>query len=108
MEGENTVLSNGEASTASVASALAREKRVRECRDRRGEVDDGVHAAQRVAEGGRVREVAERDLHPYALVAEPARVAHEAAHRLAPGDQPPQKRGAHRAGGAREQDHEPL
>ena len=44
---------------------------------------DGVHAAQRVAERGRVGQVAERDLDPHPLVAEPARVAHQAAHGLA-------------------------
>ena len=38
------------------------------------------HAAQGVAERGRVGQVAERDLDAHALVAEPARVAHEAAH----------------------------
>ena len=30
-------------------------------------MDHGVHAAQRVAERGRIRQVAERDLHPHAL-----------------------------------------
>ena len=51
--------------------------------DRRRQVDHRVHAAQRVAERGRVGEVAERDLHAHALVAQAARVAHQAAHGLA-------------------------
>ena len=73
--------------------------------DRRGQVDDGVHAAQRVPERRRVGEVAERDLHAHARVAEPARIAHQAAHRLARGRQAPQKGAADRAAGAGEQDH---
>ena len=46
--------------------------------DRGGQVHDGVHAAQRVAERRRVGQVAQRDLDPHALVAEAARVAHQA------------------------------
>ena len=46
------------------------------------EVDDGPHAAQRVAEGRRVAEVAERDLHADALRAEAPRVADQAADRV--------------------------
>ena len=42
---------------------------------------DGVDAAQRVAERERIGEVAERDLDADALVAEPARIAHQAADR---------------------------
>ena len=61
-----------------------------------------------MAEGGRVGEVAQGDLHPHALLAQAARVAHEAAHRLAGGDQAAQQRRADRAGGAREQDHRPV
>ena len=49
--------------------------------DRRGEVHDRVDAAHRVAERRRVGEVAERDLDPHALGAQPARVADQAAHR---------------------------
>ena len=115
------MVSSGEASTASWASAFARKKRVREwwlaliaeknrkrsraralgrphqaqrgervqlldrgarlVADRGRHVHDRVDAAQRVAERGRVREVAERDLHAHALLAEAARVAHERAHR---------------------------
>ena len=72
---------------------------------RAGEVDDGADAAQRVAEGGRIGEVAERDLHPDPLGPEPARVAHEAAHRLAARGQAAQQRRADRPGGAGEQEH---
>ena len=43
-------------------------------------MDDGVDAAQRVPERRRVGEVAERDLHAHALVAEAALVAHQGAH----------------------------
>ena len=70
-----------------------------------GEVDDGVDAAQRVAERRRVGEVAERDLHAHALGPEPPRVAHQAAHRPPGGGQARQQRGADVAGGAGEQDH---
>ena len=69
------------------------------------EVHDGAHAAQRVAEGGRVGEVAERDLHAHALGPEPARIAHEAAHRLARGGEAPQQRRADEAGRTGEQEH---
>ena len=50
--------------------------------DRAGQVDDRVHSPQGIAKRGRVAQIAERDLHPHALRAEPARVAHQAAHRL--------------------------
>ena len=69
---------------------------------------DRVDAAQGVAERGRVREVAERDLHAHALVAEPARVAHERAHRAAVRREPAQQGGSDGAGGTREQDHRPT
>jgi hypothetical protein len=55
-------------------------------------VDDRVDAAQRVAERGRVGEVAERYLNAHALVAEATGVANEAAHRPRLGGKPPQKR----------------
>ena len=61
------------------------DRRLRLVALRGGEVDDGLDAAQGVAEGRRVAEVAERDLHPHALRAEPPRVAHQAADRLARG-----------------------
>ena len=73
--------------------------------DRGGQVHHRVDAAQGVAERGRVRQVAERDLNPHALVAEPARVAHEAANRPRLGGEPPQQRGADGSRGPREQDH---
>jgi hypothetical protein len=41
-------------------------------------VNDGLHAAQRMAEGRGIGEIAERDLHPHALGAEPPRIAHQA------------------------------
>ena len=58
-----------------------------------GEVHDGLDAAQRVAEGRRVAEVAERDLHADPLRAQPAGVADEAAHRRPAVDEAPQQRG---------------
>ena len=68
-------------------------------------MDHGPHAAQRVAERGRVGEVAGGELHVHPLRPEPARIAHQAAHRLAARDEPPQHRGAEQAGRSREQDH---
>ncbi len=62
--------------------------------------------AHGVAEGGRVGEVAEGDLHPHALGAEPPRVAHEAAHLRAFGQQAAQQRRAHQAGRAGKQEHD--
>ena len=76
--------------------------------DRGRHVDHRVHAAKGVAERGRVREVAERDLHAHALVAEPARVAHQRAHRPAVEREAAQKGGADGAGGPGEQDHRPT
>ena len=70
-----------------------------------GEVDHGPHAAQRVAERGRVGEVARGQLDVHPLGPEPPRVAHQAAHGLAAADEPPQHRGAEQAGRSREQDH---
>ena len=63
------------------------------------------HAAQRVAERRRVGEVAERDLHAHALGAQPARVAHQAAHRLAGRHEPAQQRAPDEPGGAGQQQH---
>ena len=48
--------------------------------DRRRQVHDRVDPAQRVTERARVGEVAERDLDPHPLVAQPALVAHQSAH----------------------------
>ena len=73
--------------------------------DRGGQVHDGVDPAQRVAERGRVGQVAQRDLDAHALVAEAALVAHQGAHGAAVRGQPAQQRGADGAGGAREKDH---
>ena len=69
---------------------------------------DGVDATKRIAKRGRVRQVAERDLHAHALVAEAAWVAHEGAHRPAVGREPAQQGGSDGAGGTREQDHRPT
>jgi ferredoxin len=44
-------------------------------------VHDGVHAAQRVAPAGGIREVTDRQLDPHALGFEATRIANEAAHR---------------------------
>ena len=66
---------------------------------------DRVDPTQRVAERGRVGQVAERDLDAHALVAEAALVAHQGAHGLAVRGEAAQQRGADRAGGARQKDH---
>ena len=66
---------------------------------------DGAHAAQRVAEGGGVGEVAQRDLHAHALGAQAAGIAHQAADLCAFGQQTVQHGGAHEAGGAGQQQH---
>ena len=55
---------------------------------------DRVDAPERVPERGRIGEVAERDLHAHALVAEAARVAHEGTHGLAVRGEPAQQRGS--------------
>ena len=68
-------------------------------------MDDRVDAAQGVAERGRVGQVAERDLHAHALGAQSPRVAHQAAHLLAFGDQAAQQRRAHQAGRAGKEQH---
>jgi len=80
---------------------------VRLIANRRGEMHDGVNAAQRVAEGGRIGEVAESDLHAHALSAQAARVAHQAAHLSAFGDETTQHGGANETCGAGEQQHRP-
>ncbi len=69
------------------------------------EVYDRVDAAHRVAKRRRVGEVAERDLHAHALGAEAARVAYEAAHVLAVGEQSRQKRSSDQPRRACEQQH---
>jgi hypothetical protein len=71
------------------------------------EVDDRAHAAQGVAERGGIGEVAQRDLHPHAGRPEPARVAHEATHRVAARLQARQQRRSDPSGGAGEQEHGP-
>jgi hypothetical protein len=52
-------------------------------------------------------QVAKRDLHAHALRAEPAWVAHEAAHGLAFGDEAAQEGRSDEPGGAGEQEHRP-
>ena len=73
--------------------------------DHRGQVDDGVDAAQRVAERQVVAEIAERDLDPDALGPQPPRIADQAANRRAGGDQAAQQGAADGSGGAGEQQH---
>jgi len=73
--------------------------------DDRGQVHDGVHAAQRVAEGEVVAEIAERDLHAHPIGPEPPRIAHQAAHRGARVDERPQQRAPDGSGGTGEQQH---
>ncbi len=69
-------------------------------------MDDGVDAAQGVAEGQVVGEVAEGDLHVDALDAEAPGVAHEAAHRRSRRDEAAQQRLADRSGGPGEKQHD--
>ena len=69
------------------------------------QVHDRVDAAQRVAKGGRIGEVAERDLHAHALGAQPPRVANEAAHVGSFGHQAAKQRGADEAGRAGKEQH---
>ena len=69
------------------------------------EVHDGRDAAHGVAEGGGVSEIADRDLDADALGAETARVAHEAAHRLAAGDEATQQRRSHPSCRSGQQQH---
>jgi hypothetical protein len=74
--------------------------------DRRGQVHHRLHPAQRMAKGRRVGKVAERDLHPHAVRAEPPRVAHHRADRMAVvGDEPVEERGPDGPGGACDQYH---
>ena len=66
---------------------------------------DRVDAAERMAERERVGEVSERDLDTHPLGFEPARIAHQAAHRDSGGGQPPQQRQPDRPGCAGQQEH---
>ena len=68
-------------------------------------MDDRVNAPERVAERGRVGELAERDLDPHALLAETALVAHQRADGPTVRGEPAQQRGAHGACGARKENH---
>ena len=68
-------------------------------------MNDGVDAAERVAEREVVGEVAEGDLNPDSLGPEPPRVTDEAADRHAGSDEPPQQRSSDVSGGAGEQQH---
>ena len=71
-------------------------------------MDHHARPAQRLAEGARVGEVADRDLHPHALGAEPAGVADQAADGLAARRQAAQQRGADEPRGAGEEQHDSL
>src|SRR5439155_5419476 len=73
--------------------------------DRGGEVHDGLNAAQGVAEGRGVREVAQGDLHAHSLGAQPPGIAHEAADLDAVAEQMRQQRGARQPGRAGKQEH---
>ena len=66
---------------------------------------DRVDAAHGVAKRGRVREIAERDLHPHPLRSQSPGVAHEAANGLAVPEQARKKRAPHESRGAGQQDH---
>ena len=71
-----------------------------------GEVDDGrctPRSAWRHDAG--IGQVADRELHPHPLGAEPPRIAHEAAHVLAARRQAAQHGRADQPGGACEQQH---
>ena len=79
--------------------------------DRRRQVDDGVDAAQRLAHQVGIRhlaEVAEGDLHVDPALAEPPRLAHQAAHVLAALQQQRQQPRADAAGGPGQQQHGPA
>ena len=65
----------------------------------RREVDDGVDAAQRMTEREVVAEVAERDLHPDPVGAQPPRIADQAADRRTIVDQAAQQGAADGPGG---------
>ena len=70
-------------------------------------MNNRVNAAQRVAEGGRVGEVAESDLHAHALRTKPPGVAHEAAHLGAFRHETTEYGGAHETCSAGEEQHGP-
>jgi hypothetical protein len=53
--------------------------------DGRGQVHHGFDPPQGVPERGRIGQVAERDLHPNPVRAEPPRIPHQAAHSLSVG-----------------------
>ena len=82
--------------------------RVRLVAVRGGEVDDGARPAQRLAVGARIGQVADRDLDPDALGPQAARIADQAAHRLAARGEAPQQGGADESGGTGEQQHDGL
>ncbi len=72
---------------------------------RGGEVDDGVDAANGVAQAARVAEVGERELDPHPLGTEAPRVADQAADLVSFLEQHRQQRRAHDAGPSGEQNH---
>jgi hypothetical protein len=71
-----------------------------------GQVYDRLHTAQGISKGGRVGQVAERYLNAHALGAQAPRVAHQAAHLDAFGQQARQQRRADQACRTREQHHD--
>ena len=72
------------------------------------EVDDRPHAAHRLAQRPRVGQVADGDLDAHPLGPEAARIADQAADRLAARREAPQERGADEARGAGKEQHESL
>ena len=71
------------------------------------EVHDRPHAAQRMAERRRIREVAERDLDAHARRSQAARIADQAAHGLAARGEPRKQGRSDPSGRAGEQEHRP-
>ena len=70
-----------------------------------GQVDDRADPAQRMAKGGRVGEVADRELDVHPVRPDPAGVAYQAAHGLPPPDEPAEHRRAEQAGGTGQEQH---
>jgi len=68
-------------------------------------VDDGVHTAQRVAEGERIGQLAQRDLDSDPLGSQPPGIAYQAPDRHPGGGQPSEQRHPDGARGAGQEEH---
>ncbi len=71
-------------------------------------MDDRVDAPERVAQREVIGEVPERDLDPHPLLAQPARIADQAADGGAGRGQPPEQRAPDRPRGAGQEQHAGL